>query len=226
MSDPIFAAGRAHPMLWALVGLLLCCGDTSAVAEEFAADIVRTQPGVAPVPAGHLMVHDGNVRIETPDLPDGFFLITVVNLAAYFVRPAMHLYMDARQSSRLTSWFVPVDPDDPCRQWQDMARLAGGSRQVDLRCERVGQEVIDGRRLTCYRAIAGDSEQFVGWIDPMYGFPLRIRTSDGDVVTMDNIRDLPWPAPLLKVPDGFRKFHPETLIRQIKQSDVWVAPPE
>jgi hypothetical protein len=216
---------RAWPGLSVLVGLLLGWG-VPALAQEFSADLVKMQAGVAAVPAGRLMVRDGNVRIETPELADGFFLVDATKPAAYFVRPAMHLYMDARQSSRLTSWFVPVDPNDPCRQWQVMARLAGGPLPNDLRCERVGEDVINGRRLIAYRVLGDTSEQFVGWIDPMYKFPLRIKSRDGDVVTADNIQDMPRPVPPLHVPEGFRKFDPEALIRRVKQSDVWVAPPE
>ncbi len=124
----------------------------------------QTRAGAAPVPAGRLIVHDDNVRIETPELPDGFFLIDGAKPAAYFVRPAMHLYMDARQSSRLTSWFVPVDPNDPCRQWQAMARLAGAAHPDDLRCERTGEDVIGGRRLIAYRVTAG-SERAIPRLD-------------------------------------------------------------
>ena len=39
----------------------------------------------------------------------------------------------------------------------------------------------------------------------------------------ENVGDQPQPARLFEVPQGFRKFDPEALIRQIKQSDVWVA---
>ena len=226
MADLIIAAPkRSRSTLRVLVGLLLCYG-APAWAREFSADLVRTQVGTAPVPAGRLIVHGDNVRIETPELPDGFFLIDGAKPAAYFVRPATHLYMDARQSSRLTGWFVPVDPDDPCRQWQAMVRQAGGADPGDLRCERVGEEIIGGRRLIGYRVVAGASEQFLGWIDPTDGLPLQIKTRDGDIVSVENIQDAPQPLPLLQVPQGFRKFDPEMILRQVRQSDVWVAPPE
>lgn len=225
MANSIVAAPKGlRPGLYFFVGLLLVL-SVPALAREFSADLVRTRAGAAPVPAGRLVVRDDTVRIETPELTDGFFLIDSTKPAAYFVRPAMRLYMDARQSSRLTSWFVPIDPNDPCRQWQAMARLAGEAHPDDMRCERMGEEVIGGRRLTAYSVIADTGEKVVGWIDPTYKFPLRIRTRDGDVVAADNIRDTPQPVSLLQVPQGFRKFDPEALIRQIKQSDVWVAPP-
>jgi hypothetical protein len=80
--------------------------------------------------------------------------------------------------------------------------------------------------MIAYRVAAGASEQFLGWIDPAYGFPLRIKTKDGDIFAVENIQDAPQPLPLLQVPKGFRKFDPEMILRQVKQSDVWVTPPE
>jgi hypothetical protein len=91
MTDSIVAGlNRSSRRSAVLIGLLLCCG-APALAQEFSASLVRTQAGGHPVPAGRLMVRDGNVRIETPELPDGFFLIDSTKHAAYFVRPATHL---------------------------------------------------------------------------------------------------------------------------------------
>ena len=211
--------------LCVLVGLLLCSG-VPAPAQQLSADLVKAKAGAGPVPAGRLLVHGDRVRIETSEFADGFFLINTTRLTAYFVRPATHLYMEARQSSRLTRWFVPVDPDDPCRQWQVMARLAGTANPDVLHCERLGEDIFDGRCLIGYRVTADAREQFSGWVDPIYKFPLRIKTGDGDVLAVENIRDAPPSLSLLEVPPDFRKFDLEALIRRVKQSDVWVAPPE
>jgi hypothetical protein len=176
------------------------------------------------VPAGRLFVLDDKVRIETPELADGFFLMDGAKPAAYFVRPATRIYMDARQSSRLTSLFVPVDPDDPCRQWQAMARLSSAAETGDWRCERIGGETIGGREAIAYRAFSAERERFTGWIDRLRRFPVRIKTEDGAIFAVENIRDDAQPAQRLEIPAGFRKFDPEGLIQRIKQSDVWVAP--
>ncbi len=209
---------------------LMCAGVlggglSPARAQEFSADIVTTRDNSA-MPAGRLRVRDGRVRIETPELPNGFFLVDASKPSAYFVRPAMHIYMDARQSSRLTRLFVPVDPNDPCQRWQAMAQLAGIAVQSDWRCERTGTETIDGRTTVVFRTSSGPNQEYVGWIDPERKFPLRIKTEEGSVITLENVRDEVQPAPLFELAPDLRKFSPEALIELIKKSDVWVSEPK
>jgi len=215
--------GRARPDLIVLAGLLLC-GPAPAQAQPFSADLVTTRnDGAVATPAGKVHVFADKVRIETPELADGFFLIDGVKPAAYFVRPAARVYMDARQSSQLTRIFVQVDPGDPCRQWQAMARLAEVAYHGDWRCERAGGEMIGGHGTIAYRSVTASGGGFFAWIDPMRKFPLRIRMEDGAVITAENVRDEQVPAQFFEVPSGLRKFDPLILIQRIKQSDVWVA---
>jgi hypothetical protein len=215
---------RTWLSLLALAGFLLC-GRALAQAQQFSADLLTRQDDGAAVatPAGKLRVFDDKVRLETPELADGFFLIDGAKPTAYFVRPAARVFMDARQSSRLTQILVQVDPANPCRQWQAMARLAEAADQGDWRCERTGEATIGGRSTTAYRAISASGHVLLGWIDAAHKFPLQIRTEDGVIITVENVRDEPQPAPSFEIPASFRKFDPRVLIQQIKQSDVWVA---
>jgi hypothetical protein len=219
----VLPSGLKWLSLLSVTGSLLC-GFAAARAQQFTADLVIVRhEGAAAEPAGKLHVRDGKVRLETPEFADGFFLVDGATPAAYFVRPAARVFMDARQSSRLTRMFVPVDPDDPCRQWQAMAKLAGSADHGDWRCERAGEETIGGRRVITFDATSTTGGELVGWIDAALRFPLRIKTQDGAVIAAENIRDEPQPAQLFEIASGFRKFDPQALIKQIKQSDVWVA---
>ena len=216
-------------LIWCLLGFVgtLTCGNASAQAQQFYADLVTAHvDGMATAPAGKLRVFDDKVRIETPDFADGFFLIDEPNRAAYFARPTERIFMDARQSSRLTQLFVPVDPGDPCRQWQIMANLAsGGDSSNPWRCERIGEEIVHGRHAAVYRAISSPGRDIVGWIDPEFKFPLRIKMEDGETITVENIQEGPQSARLFVIPTNFHKFDPQALIKRIKQSDVWVNQP-
>ena len=197
-------------------------GHGAAQAQQFSAEIVR-EGGGATVPAGRLRVLDGRVRIETPEFADGFFLVDTAKRTAYFVRPGARVYMEARQSSQLTRLFVPVDPDEPCRQWQAMAQLAGVAEEGDWRCERTGEAAIDGRNTTIFHAASGSGHGYAGWIDRERKFPLRIKTDDGMVLTVEHIKDEPQSASSFELPSNARKFNPQALIERIKQSDVWVS---
>ena len=219
----VLSSGLKWLSLLTVAGGLLC-GFAAAHAQQFSADLVIVrQEGAAAESAGKLHVLGGKVRLETPELADGFFLVDGATPAAYFVRPAARVFMDAGQSSRLTRMFVPVDPDDPCRQWQAMAKLAGSADHGAWRCERAGEETIGGRSVVTFDAVSTTGRELVGWIDAARKFPLRVKTQDGAVITAEHIRDEPQPAQLFEIASGFRKFDPQALIKQIKQSDVWVA---
>jgi hypothetical protein len=221
----VLPAGRAWLGYLALAGALLC-GSATARAQQFSAGLVRlTRDGGVAAPAGRLSVSGDKVRIETPDLADGFFLIDGAKPAAYFVRPDARVFMEARKSSQLTQLFVPVDPDNPCTQWQAMAKLAGATDQVDWRCERVGEQTIGARSTVGYRTISARGWEFTGWIDVAYKFPIRIETKDGTAISVENVQDQSEPAQPFEIPAGFRKFDPRMLIERIKQSDVWVDAP-
>jgi hypothetical protein len=207
---------------WLALAGVLFCGCLPAQAQQFSAEITIIKDDGAAAPAGKVYVAGGKERIETPDHPDGFFLIDGAAPSAYFVQPSTRQFMDARQSSRLTQIFAPVDPDNPCLQWEAMARLAGTTEQGTWHCERVGQETIDGSSAIAYRAILASGHELLGWVDPMRKFPLRVKTEDGAVFEIGNLHDQPQDAELFEVPANFRKFDPKALINRIKQSDVWV----
>ncbi len=196
-------------------------------AQQFSADLVTTpaKDGATARPA-RLRVRDDKVRIETPDFPDGFFLMEATD-RAYFARPSLRTFMDARQSSPLTQWFVSVDPGDPCRQWQAMAQLAGTAGDGEgWHCEPAGQDKIDGRRADKFHVTAPPNRDITGWVDPELRFPVKIRLDENSTVSVVNIQQQPQSAQLFEIPPGFRKFDPQLLIERIKQSDVWVEPPK
>src|SRR5579871_2478706 len=104
------------------VALPLFLSGVAAPAQQFSADLLRTEPdGAKPHLSGKLNVSNDKVRIETSDLAAGYFLIIGDAEVAYFLRPSAKIFMDAKQSSLLTQWLVVVDPEHPCRQWQAAA---------------------------------------------------------------------------------------------------------
>src|ERR1700722_5231549 len=106
----VLLSNRSWLSLFA-VGFLLC-SHVPASAQQFSADLVTLRGDGASAPAGRLRVSSDKVRIETPELADGFFVVEGAKPAAFFLRPAAKLFMDARQSSRLSRIFVPVETDN------------------------------------------------------------------------------------------------------------------
>ena len=208
---------------WSAV-LLLCLTRISAAAQ-FSADIVsRDAAGVQSGAGGKIYVADGKVRIETPEAAAGFFLIDGRAATALFVRPAQQIFTDARQSSRLTRIFIPVDPNSACLQWQAAARDAGVA-DGEWHCDPNGVAFIDGRQTTECRVTSPDRDAGRRWIDASIGFPIRVRMEDGTSITLENIRVAAQSPELFAIPPSYRKLDPHALVERIKHSDVWAGPP-
>jgi hypothetical protein len=204
----------------------LCGLSAPARAHQFTADIVQANPGSEPpAAAGKIYVSGHKVRIETPDVPDGFFVVDASIPASYFVRQSQHVFMDSRQSSQLTKFLVPVDLDDPCRQWQAMSAIAAGNSQNGAwTCQRIGRSTAGALDTIEYQASWPKGGVMRAWIDPRLKWPVRLVLAGGTIVDLKDIQEQPQPANLFEIPSGYRKFDPKALLERIKQSDVWVEP--
>jgi hypothetical protein len=211
--------------------------------QEFSADIVsRDSSGATIGTNGRLYAAHGKVRIETSDAAVGFFLTDGATATALFVRPRQRVFMDARQSTRLTRIFVPVEPTGPCAQWQAAAKNAGvPSAAGNWQCERTERASVesanvvpasaestsvDGRDTIEYTVTSPAGEAVHSWIATDLGFPVKWRASDGTTLTLERIRVEAQPPALFTMPADYRKSDPQALIDRIKHSDVWAAPPQ
>ena len=203
--------------------------SASAKAEQFAASMAETKLDTGTptnTARGHLAVADSKVRLEVPDFPDGFFLSDSASGVAYFIRPREHVFMEARQSSRLAQILIPVDSQSACEQWQKPAPAAAVEATASVwRCRRVGDEVIQDRVTVRYALTATDGRAFEVWVDRALKFPVRVDADIGVVIEVTDIREGPQPDVAFEIPADFRKFDPQGLIDRIKQSDVWVDDP-
>ena len=221
-------AGHASTMTRTIAALLfiavLC---DAAQAQQFSADLVRVDAWGQPAgSAGRVHVAGDKVRIETPKMADGYFVIDSAIPTAFFVRPARRVFMDAKQSSALTAVFIPVDPNDPCPRWQAMAVVAGAAEHDrQWRCERTAAETIEGREALVYRTVSPQGRRHTAAIDLQLKVPLRVTAEDGSSTVMTNIVEAPQAASLFDIPSSYGKFDPQALIERIKQSDVWVDEP-
>jgi len=205
--------------------LAFALGDATARAQQFSADLVTIgAAGVAASAPGRVYVAGEKVRIETPEFRDSFLLIDGAAPAAYLVRPQSHVFMDARQSSRLTRLFVSLAADDPCSRWQTMAEVAGIPDQIGRwHCEPGDNETLAGRETVKFNATSPGGRS-VAWIDRQLKFPVKIETEDGVVFLLENIKEGPQPAEMFVIPVGCKKFDPRQLLEWLKHTDIWVEP--
>ena len=217
---------------WLAICLVLAFTTPGGTAErssayQFSADIVsRDEAGAVVGTAARLYAANGRVRIEMAGAHAEFYLIDGDTGSAFFVRPAQQLFMDARQSTLLTQIFVPVDPIDPCPQWQAAARNAGvPNAGGEWRCARIDAAATDGRGTLEYRVVSPDRRATERGIDRDLGFMVKLRSADGTTIALEHIRREAQPAILFAVPPSYRKFEPQALIERIKHSDVWAEPP-
>ena len=115
------ATSKKLALLWTLIAIAWLSHLVSiASASQFSADIVSTNTDGQPAgPPGKVYVSNDKVRIETPDVAGGFFIIDSATNAAFFVRPSQRVFMDAKQSSPLPKSLFLSTP----------ATLAGSGRR-------------------------------------------------------------------------------------------------
>lgn len=211
--------------LWACrIAIGLASFTQPAGAQHFSAVLTITGPGTAAARTAKLAVADRKVWIETSELPGDVLIVDAAAPAAYLVRPAQRVFMDAKQSSPLTRLFVPLDPADPCRQWQAMAEVAGISDSGQWRCTAAGSATVSGRNTRKF-AVTSRRGRSTGWIDANLKFPVKIETEYGAVLTMGDIEEAPQPAQKFEIPGSYRKFDPRGVIELMKRTDIWVEPP-
>lgn len=208
--------------------LILAVLGSPAMAQSFSAGLVTI--GASGGQAGELgkvRVAGSKVRIDTLAPQGDFFVLDTIAKSAYLVRPGQHLFMDAMQSSLWTQLLVPVDPVDPCAQWQVMAKIAGAAQNGgEWRCTRLGEEMLVGLTAIKYRLVSPGGTESTGWIDPHLKFLIKFRADDGTGIDMVSTEEGPQAESLFAIPAHYSKFDPKQLIERIKQSDVWVEPPK
>lgn len=177
--------------LFAVGALLLV--TRLATAVDFSADIADAQ-------AKLYVSSDGKVRIETAS---GFYLID--SSTSVFVHPNQKLFTDARQAKQPVQLFIPVDPENPCVQWQ--AASAG-----EWRCEKIAANR--------WRVTPPDQDTRECWIDAALRFPIRV-----GALSLENIRVAAQPPGLFTLPTSYRQLDPHALIERMKHSDVWAETP-
>src|SRR5262249_39280157 len=143
--------------------------------------------------------------------------------AAYLVRQRLRVFMDAKQSSRLTRLFVSPGAD-PCAQWRTMGEVAGIAGDASQwRCEAKETESLDGRASMKFETTS-PNDHAVAWIDLALNFPVKFQLDDGTVLELRDIQEGAQEPEAFEVPPSFKKFDPQLFLERLKRTDIWVEP--
>src|SRR5262245_43032933 len=124
--------------------------------------------------------------------------------------------------SGMTAAFMPLDPDNPCPQWQAMAKesarmLNPADAEGNWTCRRVGPETVNGRSTVKFEGVTPKGEHHFGWIDPKLRFLVKSEGANGTGMELQNIKEGPQQASLFEVPAGFQKLDMGKGMQQLMQ---------
>ena len=203
-------------------------GGVPVQAQQFSAELIASNAAGGTVGSpGKIFVADRKVRIETADFPNDFLLVDGNVPAAYLVRQRLRVFMDAKQSSRLTRLFGQQGGLDPCAQWRTM----GGSRRYSSR-----------RRQPV--ALRGDRGRNPRWPRRQHEIPHNVTQRPSHCVDRRASSIFPsnskstmgpyWHCAIFRrarshqgafeVPGNFKKFDQQLFLERLKHTDIWVDP--
>jgi hypothetical protein len=197
----------------------------AAPAQQFSADIVATGAAEAPDAARRIYVADGKVRIETAG-EDGAQIIIADTIAesAVALLPQQKAFKDVRRLGRPVLLLLPVDPDDPCPRWREMARAGGERGDEAWACTRLGHETIGGRGTVKFAARSPGGEQRIAWIDPTLRFIVKGDDAHGAGFALRNVVEGPQPAGLFAIPTEYQDLELQEMMRLMFQPGLGRTP--
>jgi hypothetical protein len=156
-----------------------CCTPTSVAAvllvlmsvvcqaQDFSADVVYTSvpatqesskgtAATAPTTASRIFVSKANMRLESRGMTDLVMLVNAADHTTVILYPGQKTYQ--KIGSRPSQYFRSTSVESACTDWQ-----AAADKQ--LKCEKVGEETIDGRKTIKYRNLLVDGSAEYVWID-------------------------------------------------------------
>ncbi|HYL13140.1 MAG TPA: hypothetical protein VEV41_08895, partial [Terriglobales bacterium] len=148
------------------VALLLAVMTTIGQAQHFSADLLYTNAekqdasdhgkGPSPASSSRLYVSQGKLRFEGGGVSSIVMLVDDVNHTTVALFPEQKTYRQL--GSRPSQYFRPAAAENACPDWQ---KAAG----KQLTCEKVGNDIFDGRNTIKYKSSNPDGSADYIWID-------------------------------------------------------------
>jgi hypothetical protein len=190
-----------------LLALILALGLAAAPAraQQFSADMIVVGSGQSSEQPRKIYVSNGKMRFETGGRAGGIMLTDATAKTAVMLMPQMKAYLDMGKMGMVSQAFMSVDPENPCPQWQEIAKNFD-KKDVTWTCKRVGQETVNGRSTLKYQASSNTGEQAYAWVDPKLKFLVKSQDKEGRGMELKNIQEGAQPASLFEVPADYKKL--------------------
>jgi hypothetical protein len=204
----------------ALAAALSLAAGSPAAAQQFSADLVNTGEDAGQGKAQKIYVADGKVRMEGGGVKGGALVADSAAKTAIMLIPEKRIYVDMARMAGMVQVLMPVNPNDPCPQWQElMAKGArgkpGAGDEGAWTCKRIGPDTVNGRSAIKYEAVSAKGEQNSGWIDPKLKFLIKSQNTQGRGMELRNIQEGPQQASLFEVPAGYQKVDIGQMMKQM-----------
>jgi hypothetical protein len=206
---------RSFPKLPTLALVVMSAASTSGQKVEFSADM-QVLDGTGRTQIVKLFVGNKRARLDRPTTKDetngiGSLLIDFDHQFLFLLIPQSKMYLQISGSEgtpfyRGVWMFRPSSPDNPCGGWVSEANRRG----ITLRCQRAGEDPVNGRPTPRWDAAIPDGGHGSLWYDPELNFIVKAqRISKGGVQSgyeLQNIKEGTQPQTLFEFPAGYRQF--------------------
>ena len=156
------------------------------------------------------------MRIENIAAGAGTMLTDSRANTTYVLMPQQKIYLDVKANGQFTNAFMPVDPNNPCPQWQEMAKAARKDMS-QWSCKRVGDNTVNGRSAVKYQAVTAQGKVQYAWLDTKLKFLVKAEDAEGKGMELKNIKEGSQPASLFEIPADYRKMDMQQMIQERMQ---------
>ena len=178
-------------------------------AQEFSAEVVyapvlkdQDPPAsgttVPPVPSAKLYVSKDRMRFESGGLTGLIMIVDVAKQTAVALFPSQKSYRQL--GSRPSVYFRVTDAENACPDWQ---KAVG----KEITCEKVGDDVVGGRKTVKYRSPTPNSGNDYIWIDSKLNYVIKWHVEKTDA-ELRHIAEGPQSADLFAIPQGYEPRKP------------------
>lgn len=188
---------------------LLALVPAVCAPQEFSANVVYApvlkkqdapadRSPVPPVPPAKLYVSKDRMRIESGSLTGLTMIVDAANHTTVALFPSQKSYRHL--GSRFSAYFRVTDAENACPDWQ---KAVG----KEITCEKMGNDVVDGRKTVKYRSATPNKAADYLWVDSILNYVTKWHKDETEG-ELRNIQEGPQSADLFVIPQGYEPLRP------------------